>query len=127
MANLNDVVTNQIPALINSIKAASESIESSIETLTQETSLYDSGSGGRKTNNSTSQEITVPTWALAVVIMAEGGDVRLEIDGAASATSSIFVPEAGTLVYPIQGGTQTLFTYGVAGSYTNYRFLRSST
>jgi hypothetical protein len=126
MANLNDVVTNLLPTLVNSIKSASESIQSSIGTLTQETSLYDGGSGGRKTNNGTSQEITVPAWALAVVIMAEGGDVRLEIDGVASATSSIFLPEAGALVYPIQGGIQTLFTYGVTGSYTNYRFLRSS-
>jgi len=126
MANLNDVVTNLLPTLVNSIKSASESIQSSIGTLTQETSLYDGGSGVRITNNGTSQEITVPAWALAVVIMAEAGDIRLEIDGAASATSSLFVPEAGALVYPIVGGEQTLFTYGISGSYTNCRFLRSS-
>ena len=82
----------------------------------------DIGSPVRITHNSTSQSVAVPASAKAFVCMAEGGATRCEIDGAASATSAIYVAEEASMSYPITGGSQTLFAYGTAG-YGNFRFL----
>lgn len=85
--------------------------------------LIDIGSPIQIINNLTSQAITIPINAKAFACHAEGGGVRLEIDSAASATSTIRVPEDTWLVYPIVGGTQTLFSYGDIGVIANVRFL----
>lgn len=90
---------------------------------TELTATTDIGSPVRITNDATSQEVTVPATARAMAIQAEGGEVRLEIDGAASATSTLRVPEESWFMYPIAGGTQTLFCYGAVGTYANVRFL----
>ena len=82
----------------------------------------DIGSPIRITHNSTSQSVTVPATAKAFVCMAEGGATRCEIGGAASATSTIYVSEEGSVSYPITGGSQTLYAYGTTG-YGNFRFL----
>jgi hypothetical protein len=85
--------------------------------------FIDIGSPVRVTNDTTSKSIPVPAAAKAFACQAEGGDIRLEIDGAASATSTLRVPEDAWLIYPIQGGSQTLFSYGAVGTYSNMRFL----
>ena len=85
--------------------------------------LSDIGSPVRVTNNGSSQAVSVPATARAFACQAEGGPVRLEIGGAASATSTLRVPEDLWLIYPIVGGTQTLFSYGAAATYSNIRFL----
>ena len=82
----------------------------------------DIGSPVRITHNSTSQSVTVPANAKAFVCMAEGGATRCEIGASASAVSAIYVSEEASIFYPITGGTQTLFAYGITG-YGNFRFL----
>lgn len=86
-------------------------------------SSIDKGSPVRSVQDGTSKSIAVPAAATMFACHAEGGDIRLEIDGAASATSTIRVPEDTWLVYPIVGGTQTLFSYGDIGVVANVRFL----
>jgi len=84
---------------------------------------YDVGSPVRITNNATSQSVTVPATARSFMCIAEGGPVRLEIGGAASATSTLYVPEDTAFIYPIIAASQTLFCYGAAATYGNFRFL----
>ena len=84
---------------------------------------FDIGSPVRITNNATGQAVTVPTGARSFVCIAEGGFVRLEIDGAATDSSTLYVPEDSMQIYPIRGGSQTLYCYGAAGTYGNFRFL----
>jgi hypothetical protein len=90
---------------------------------TDERSYVDIGSPLRITNDASSKSVAVPTYAEAFICFAEGGDCRLEIGGAASATSTIFVAENSMIVYPIKGSTQTLYCYGIVSTYGNFRFL----
>ncbi len=85
--------------------------------------LYDIGSPVRITNDTTSKSVAVPATAKAFACQAELGEVRLAISGTASATSTLRVPEDSWLMYPIVGGTQTLFSYGAVGTFSNVRFL----
>lgn len=84
---------------------------------------FDVGSPVRITNNASSQAVTIPATARSFVCIAEGGAVRIEIDGAASSTSTIYVPQDTMMIYPIRGSKQTLYCYGSGGSYGNFRFL----
>jgi hypothetical protein len=94
-----------------------------LTTLEAEASLRDIGSPVRIANDTTSKTVTVPATAKAFAVQAEGGEVRMEIGGAASATSTLRVPEDSWLMYPITGGSQTLYSYGAVGTYSNVRFL----
>jgi len=107
----------------NTVLERLKALETVLNTLEGEASLRDVGSPVRITNNATSQSVSVPATAKAFWCQAEGDEVRLEIDGAASSTSTIRVPEDTIIVYPITGGTQTLYSYGAASSYSNVRFL----
>ena len=103
--------------------AKQDTAKTVLDTIEGEISLRDIGSSVRITNDATSKSVSVPATAKAFACQAEGGDVRLEIDGAASASSTIRVPEDSWLVYPVTGGSQTLYSYGLAGTYSNVRFL----
>ena len=105
------------------VSAASSALPTGAATSANQGDGYrDIGGPVRITHNSTSQSVAVPAAAKAFVCMAEGGVTRCEIGGAASATSTIYVAEEGSMSYPITGGSQTLFAYGTAG-YGNFRFL----
>jgi hypothetical protein len=81
--------------------------------------LIDIGGPIRITNNAASQSVAVPGAAKAFACQAELGEVRLEIGGAAT----LRVPEDAWLIYPIVGGTQSLYSYGIVGTFSNVRFL----
>jgi hypothetical protein len=85
-------------------------------------SLVDIGSPLRKTNNATSLTVALPAKVRAFVCFAENGPVRLEIDSAATATSTIYIQQDTSIMYPIKS-TQALYCYGAAGSFANFRFL----
>jgi hypothetical protein len=106
-----------------SIDGTGLATQTTLAALLAEILLRDVGSPVRLTGNGASQSIAVPVAAKAFACQAEGGDVRLEIGGAASATSTIRVPEDSWLTYPITGGAQTLSSYGAVGTFSNVRFL----
>ncbi len=85
--------------------------------------LVDIGSPVRITNDGTNKSVAVPAAAKAFVCISEGGETRIEIDGVASATSTLLVPQGGAMVYPIVGGVQTLACFGSASIHSNFRFL----
>jgi hypothetical protein len=86
-------------------------------------SAIDIGSPVRITNDASSKAVAIPATAKAFVCFAESGPVRLEINGAATSTSTIYVQQDTSIMYPIRGGIQTLFCYGAVGSFGNFRFL----
>jgi hypothetical protein len=86
-------------------------------------SAVDIGSPRRITNDASSKSVAIPATAKAFVCFAEAGPVRLEIDGAATSTSTIYVQQDTSIMYPIRGGVQTLFCYGAVGTFGNFRFL----
>lgn len=108
---------------VDTVATKQDTGNASLSTIESELSLRDIGSSIRLVNNGASQSIVVPATAKAFSCNAEGGDVRLEIDGVADATSTIRIPEDTWLSYPIDGGTQTLFSYGNVAVISNVRFL----
>jgi hypothetical protein len=86
-------------------------------------SLVDVGSPLRITNDASSKAVAIPATTLAFVCFAEAGPVRLEIDAPATATSTIFIQQDTSIMFPIRGGKQTLFCYGAVGTFGNFRFL----
>jgi len=123
-ANLiGKVGIDQSTANANEVVVKTSALPTGAATAANQGDSYrDIGSPVRITHNSTSQSVAVPANAKAFVCMAEGGATRCEIDGAASATSAVYVAEEASLFYPISGGSQTLYAYGTAG-YGNFRFL----
>lgn len=83
--------------------------------------FFDLGSD-RITNDGTSQSVAVPSGSYKFVCVAEGGEVRLEIDNDASSTSTLYIPESCIRMYPIRFN-QTLSCYGSVGTFGNFRFL----
>ncbi len=115
---------NDVIGYLSTIAGFASAIEyTDAGALKIESANSDIGSPIQSTQDGSSKSIPVPATAVMFAVHAEGGDVRLEIDGAASATSTIRVPEDTWLVYPIVGGTQTLFSYGNIGVVANVRFL----
>jgi hypothetical protein len=84
--------------------------------------LTDIGSPISITQNSASQQVTIPATAKAFRVSTEGGKAHLEIGGAASAITTLYIPDECIDYYPIVGGTQTLYCYGTAGK-AHFRFL----
>lgn len=124
-----DQITETSSALDVNIKSGSSGLPTGAATaakqdaLFDEVALFDIGGPQRVVNDGTSKTVTVPAAAKMVVVDAEGADVRLEIDGAASATSTIRIPEDTIRGHPIAGGDQTLASWGAVGSIANVRFL----
>lgn len=91
--------------------------------IASEIHIRDIGNPVRIIGNAASQQVAVPATARAFVCFAEGGSVRCEIDGAATATSTIYAAEESSVTYPITGGSQTLACYAAVGAFGNFRFL----
>lgn len=102
---LNSLVTNGATA------AAQEEGNASLE------SIAGKHVGGPVviTQNSTSQQVTVPALAKGFRVSTKGGAANLNIGGAATADSVLYVPDESIDYYPITGGTHTLYCYGTAG------------
>lgn len=124
-----DQITETSSALDVNIKSGSSGLPDGAATsakqdaLFDEVALFDVGEPQRIVNDGTSKAVTVPAAAKMAVVDAEGGDVRLEIDGDATATSTIRIPEDTIRGHPISGGDQTLASWGAVGSIANVRFL----
>ena len=67
------------------------------------------------TQNSSSQSVTVPALARAFRISTRGGSANLSIGEAATSDSALYVPPECVDSYPIVGGVDTLYCYGVSG------------
>lgn len=72
----------------------------------------------RITGNDGAQSVTLPTDTNVVVIAAEGGAVRYEINGTASAASAGFVPQNELVVLAV-GNLTSLSIYAATGAYAN--------
>lgn len=79
--------------------------------------------GQRQICTAASQAATVPAGAVVAEITAENGDVRFNIDAAAAANSSGFVPVWDTRRIPLTKIT-SLATYGAVGTFSNIRYFR---
>jgi hypothetical protein len=75
------------------------------------------------TQNSTSQQVTVPARAKSFRVSTKSGAANLNIDAAATADSVLYVPDESIDYYPINGAiSQKLYCYGTAGK-AYFRFL----
>jgi len=79
--------------------------------------------GERQVCAAASQAATVPAGAVAAEMTAENGDIRFNIDAAAAANSSGFVPVWDTRRIGLTGIT-SLATFGAVGSFVNIRYFR---
>lgn len=79
--------------------------------------------GERQVCAAASQAATVPAGATIAEITAEAGDVRFNIDAAAAADSSGFVPVWDTRRIALTEIT-SLATYGAVGAFANIRYFR---
>lgn len=95
--------------------AATEPTLADIKTATESMAGLHIGGPVVITQNSTSQAVTVPAAAKSFRVSTKGGAANLNIGGAATADSVIYIPDESIDYYPITGGTHTLYCYGTAG------------
>ena len=75
----------------------------------------------RKTMAGAAQTVTIPSGSLLAHIFAEVGDIRAAVNGAATATSSIYVTAGGVAAVYL-GGVTSLSVYGATGAYADIIF-----